>query len=68
MVDISFEECILNYTCSCGNALTITLNLPKDIVIEGKITIGNVYCPACEKEVELPGGKHYVKGNQLLSE
>jgi len=52
--------------CHCGEDITLTLNFPEGINLNGTITT-NTNCPVCNKEVIIPRGIHYIENYELLT-
>ncbi len=55
-----------DYVCSCGQNITVTLDWPEGLTVNGPVNI-NKNCPACNEAIVIPAGKHYIENYKLLT-
>ncbi len=63
-----YIQCTRDHECPCGQSMTLTVNMPEDVTVNGAITVDNVHCPSCGEVVVIPTGRHYVENYRLLTE
>jgi hypothetical protein len=63
-----YVQCTREHECTCGQCMTLTMNMPEDVTVNGAITVDNAKCPSCGETVVIPAGRHYVENYRLLTE
>lgn len=53
--------------CSCGNPMSISINLPEGLVINASINIADISCNACGAPITLPAAHYWVENYKLMS-
>ncbi len=64
---VTYVQCTREYECGCGNKMSVTLNLPEGVSVNGSITIKDANCPTCKAPVVIPQGHHYIENFRLLT-
>lgn len=56
-----------DHQCECGNSITVELDWPENLTVNGIVTVSGQNCPSCGASIILPAAHYRVEGGRLLS-